>query len=329
MSTIQYRGYQGEVAFEDGRLVLRILHIDDFITVEVDRASDVEGVFAELVDDYLASCAELGKTPDRPYKGLFNVRVTPELHRQTAFAAANERLTLNGFVINALQEKLANAGSPPAANQVSMRGSNQSGKGFLRLSLVTCPVHILPAINTFNELDLDEGMSIELDHFIPKNEVDSLYRSSPYYITPQNVGHDAYAVIRETIKATDKLAWVTLRGSRFERSCLLEARGPGMLLTALRRSESVRNVDNVFEAIPMVKVTQDLIDLATHIVNQKTGSFDPKAIKQETVARREENEASAVDQKPRISGNVIDLMEALRRSQKETLVGKKGARRKA
>jgi non-homologous end joining protein Ku/predicted HicB family RNase H-like nuclease len=328
MSTVQYRGYQGDVVFEGDRLLLRILHIDDFITAEVDRASEVESAFAELVDDYLASCAELGKSPDRPFKGLFNVRVSPDLHRQAAFAAANERLTLNGFVTSALHEKLA---KDLSHEEVQVREPERVGEGFLRLSLVTCPVQILPAIGGPGELELDHGMLIEIDHFIPKHAVDSLYRSTAYYVTPLGkVGHDAYAVIRETIKATDKTAWVTLRAPGFERSCFLEARGNGMLLTALRPSSSIRNADNIFGSIQKVKVGQDMIDLATHIVDQKTGTFDPQAIKQEAIARREENEAIPPgDKKSRKSGNVINLMEALKRSQKAALDDKKGARRKA
>src|SRR5882672_8134143 len=111
MSTIRYRDYQGAVEFDRGKLLIRILHIDDLITTEVDSASDVEAAFAELVEDYLATCTELGKDPERPFKGLFNVRVPPELHKQAAFAAACEDVTLNAYVIAALEEKLA----PPAS----------------------------------------------------------------------------------------------------------------------------------------------------------------------------------------------------------------------
>jgi predicted HicB family RNase H-like nuclease len=106
MNVLQYQDYQGEVTFDTDRLVIRILHIDDFITTEVDSASQAQAAFEELVDDYIASCAELGKQPCKPFKGSFNVRMTPKLHKQAAFAAAAEGATLNSFVVLAIEQKL-------------------------------------------------------------------------------------------------------------------------------------------------------------------------------------------------------------------------------
>jgi predicted HicB family RNase H-like nuclease len=103
MSVIRYRDYQGSVDFEDGRLIIRILHLDDFITTEIDSASQAEAAFAGLVDDYLATCAELDKEPCRPFKGSFNVRVSPELHRRVAMAAAEVNETMNAWIAKALE----------------------------------------------------------------------------------------------------------------------------------------------------------------------------------------------------------------------------------
>jgi predicted HicB family RNase H-like nuclease len=103
MNALHYKGFQGAVEFEDGRLVIQILHIDDLITVEFDSAAEAQSEFERLVDDYLATCQELGKEPCKPFKGSFNVRVSPELHRQTAMAAADEGMSLNAWVSDALQ----------------------------------------------------------------------------------------------------------------------------------------------------------------------------------------------------------------------------------
>jgi predicted HicB family RNase H-like nuclease len=106
MSALRYKDFQGSVEYEDGRLIIRILHIDDFITTEIDSASGAQAAFAELVEDYLATCAELGKEPCKPFKGSFNVRVTPELHRQAAMAAAELRESMNAWISKAMEARI-------------------------------------------------------------------------------------------------------------------------------------------------------------------------------------------------------------------------------
>jgi predicted HicB family RNase H-like nuclease len=103
MSALNYKEFQGSVDFEEGRLIIRILHIDDVVTTEIDSAAQAQGAFEELVDDYVQTCAELSKEPCKPFKGTFNVRVTPELHRQIAMAAADDARTMNGWIASALE----------------------------------------------------------------------------------------------------------------------------------------------------------------------------------------------------------------------------------
>ena len=106
MSTIHYKDFQGSVELEDDRLIIRILHIEDLITTEIDSAAQVQTAFAELVDDYLATCAEVGKEPCRPLKGSFNIRITPELHRQVAMAAVDCGESMNSWIASALEERI-------------------------------------------------------------------------------------------------------------------------------------------------------------------------------------------------------------------------------
>jgi predicted HicB family RNase H-like nuclease len=106
MSTLHYKEFQGSVEFEDSVLVIRILHIDDLVTTEVDSASRAQVAFEELIDDYLVTCAELGKEPCRPFRGSFNVRVTPELHRQVSMAAAEAGESMNSWVSQALEARI-------------------------------------------------------------------------------------------------------------------------------------------------------------------------------------------------------------------------------
>jgi predicted HicB family RNase H-like nuclease len=103
MSALQYKEFQGSVDFEDDRLIIRILHIDDLVTTEIDSAAQAQSAFEELVDDYVQTCKELSKEPCKPFKGTFNVRVTPDLHRQVAMAAADNSQTMNGWIADALE----------------------------------------------------------------------------------------------------------------------------------------------------------------------------------------------------------------------------------
>jgi len=106
MSTITYKGFQASVQYEDGNLFIKILHINDLLIATCRDASDVDRTFKELVDDYLAECAEIGKEPEKPFSGTFNVRVDKDVHRRVAMAASDAQISLNAWVSTALAEKL-------------------------------------------------------------------------------------------------------------------------------------------------------------------------------------------------------------------------------
>lgn len=106
MKTVSYKGYQASVEFEDDTLFVKVLHIADLLVAECDRASEVEATAKTLIDDYLETCAELGRNPEPPFKGSFNVRMSPEQHRKVAMAAAEDGVSLNGWVCSAVTEKL-------------------------------------------------------------------------------------------------------------------------------------------------------------------------------------------------------------------------------
>src|SRR5450631_4067568 len=202
-------------------------------------------------------------------------------------------------------------------------------KGFLRLSLVTCPVALFPATSdsekvSFNQInrktghrikyakvDADTGEevatedimkgykvdtdtyievskeelddiglesthTIEIDEFVPKTDIDSRYLIRPYYLVPDGkVGHDAFAVIRETIRSMDKVAIGRVVLTNREHIIALEPMDKGLMGTLLRYPYEVRSADEYFNDIQDVKVTKDMLDLAKHIVNQKAGHFEP------------------------------------------------------
>jgi DNA end-binding protein Ku len=250
-------------------------------------------------------------------------------------------------------------------------------KGFLRLSLVTCPVALFPATSdaekiSFNQInrktghrikyskvDADTGdevssddiikgykvdtdnylevskdelenialestRTIEIDEFVPRKEIDDLYLVRPYYIVPDGkVGHDAYAVIRETIRSLDKVALARVVLTSREHVIALEARDKGLMGMLLRYPYEVRDASDYFDDIQDVKITKDMLDLARHIVEQKSGHFDPSKFEDhyETALQDllQKKQAGQPIEKlaSRTSGNVIDIMDALRASLKQ------------
>ena len=110
-NTIEYKGYVGSVEFSeaDGVFFGKVQGIRSLISYEGSSAQELISDFHGAVDDYLAACREEGTAPEVAYKGSFNVRIGAELHRQAAIYALAHSLTLNGFVEQAVAEKLATA----------------------------------------------------------------------------------------------------------------------------------------------------------------------------------------------------------------------------
>lgn len=100
MGIFEYNGYVGivEIDTEEGLLHGRIHGINDLVTFEAESVSEIKKEFQNAVDDYLEFCKMVGKEPDKTYKGQFNVRISPELHKKIVLQAAKEGVTLNKFV---------------------------------------------------------------------------------------------------------------------------------------------------------------------------------------------------------------------------------------
>jgi predicted HicB family RNase H-like nuclease len=105
-SILEYKGYHTNVKFDSESMTVRgkIEGITDYVDFETDNLSKVEEEFHIAVDDYLEFCQEMGKSPDKEYKGTFNVRVSPELHKELATIAFKEGDTLNATVEKAIKE---------------------------------------------------------------------------------------------------------------------------------------------------------------------------------------------------------------------------------
>jgi predicted HicB family RNase H-like nuclease len=109
--TLQHSGYYGSVLYsaEDQMLHGRLLGIRDMVSYGGKNVKELQKNFRDAVDEYLAFCKEEGKQPDVPYKGSFNVRVTPELHCRVAILAERRKKKLNTLVNEALEAYLERA----------------------------------------------------------------------------------------------------------------------------------------------------------------------------------------------------------------------------
>lgn len=106
---MKYKDFLGSVHFSaaDDRFVGRIEEIDDVVTFEGDSVAELKAAFHEAVEDYIELCAAAGKPARRSFKGSFNVRITPELHRNVYRCAVEDGISLNQFVQQALEHEVA------------------------------------------------------------------------------------------------------------------------------------------------------------------------------------------------------------------------------
>lgn len=108
-NTMEYKGYVGSVEFseEDGVFFGKVMGIRALISYEGTAAQELVEDFHSAVDDYLALCDAEGKKPEKAYKGSFNVRISPELHKWAAISAAAQQISLNSLVERSLESYVA------------------------------------------------------------------------------------------------------------------------------------------------------------------------------------------------------------------------------
>ena len=107
---IEYKGYIGFVTFDDEAKIFHgeVINTKDVITFQGTSVSQIEKAFHDSVNDYLQWCKEEGVEPEKPYSGKFNLRITPELHREAAVHAHKLNMSLNKFVEKAIVDEISN-----------------------------------------------------------------------------------------------------------------------------------------------------------------------------------------------------------------------------
>jgi DNA end-binding protein Ku len=177
------------------------------------------------------------------------------------------------------------------------------------------------AVAELENVALESTRTIEIDEFVDRSEIDPRYLIRPYYLVPDGkVGHDAFAVIRETIREMNKVAIGRVVLTNREHIIALDPLDKGLMGTLLRYPYEVRSADEYFDDIQDVKVTKDMLDLARHIVNQKAGHFNPHKFEDQyeialidLINQKRAGKPITAKERPR-GENVVDLMDALRKS---------------
>jgi DNA end-binding protein Ku len=246
-------------------------------------------------------------------------------------------------------------------------------QGYLRLSLVSCPVALYTATSRSGEVhfnmlskqthnrikmiptdpetgpvdraDIVKGYEIEKGHyvvitdeeikavrlettrtldierFVDDDEIDRLYWNDPYFLAPDgDMAVEAFAVIRDAMKKAGKVALGRLVMHQRERLMALEPRDKGILAYTIRNKREVRQADEIFSHIKAAKPPEQMIDIATKIIDQLEGPFDPSQFTDRyedalraLIQEKEKGHTISAPEEPK-EAQVIDLMEALKRS---------------
>ena len=252
-----------------------------------------------------------------------------------------------------------------------------SWKGHLRLSLVSCPVRLYPAVSgssrvsfhllhkdthkrinmrpyepelgeversdlvkgyeyekghyvvmdpeDFDRAQIETSKTIVVEQFVDADSVDSLYLETPYYLAPDgDFAEETFGVIREAMRQENKVALSRVVLSSREHLIAMGVRDKGFQVTTLRTVEEVRRPDEIFEDIEDAKPDKEMLQLATQLIRQKAGKFDPETFRDRyqdalmEVIRAKIKGETPVIAKAQETGRVINLMDALKRSLAES-----------
>jgi DNA end-binding protein Ku len=189
---------------------------------------------------------------------------------------------------------------------------------------------------------LESKRTFELVQFVGACEIPPLYFDRPYYLVPADeLAEDAYRVVRDALRDSGKvgIGQITLRGKEY--IAAVKDCGDGLLLETLHYPDEIREADPLFSGIGDEEVQEDLLDVATALIDKKTAAFDAAAFKdnytialRELIERKRKNKstkkltAEDEEEPPSTQDNVIDLMAALKKSLEKAPAGKQAGKKK-
>jgi DNA end-binding protein Ku len=179
-----------------------------------------------------------------------------------------------------------------------------------------------------DELDaikLESRRTIDLVQFVDQCEIDPRYFEKPYYVVPTNddVALEGFAVIRDALRKSKKVGLGQMATRGKDQICAVRPCGPGILLETLRYEKEVKSSDEIFSSIGKVRVDKEMLDLANELIDRKTAKFNPEKFKSHYLGalkdlidekKKKGKVTSATDEDLETESNVIDLMDALRKS---------------
>jgi len=190
--------------------------------------------------------------------------------------------------------------------------------------------YILLTDEEIRSVKLESTRTIDIERFVPKDDIDRLYWDNPYFLAPDGkMAQEAFGVIRTAMERSGQIALGRIVIATRERILALEPRGKGILAYTIRTDDEVRNPDEIFSGISDAKPDPGMISIAQKIIEQQQGPFDPsrfvdryEAGLKALIADKQKGHAPVAAAEPEDT-NVVDLMSALRAS----LAGKGGAAR--
>jgi DNA end-binding protein Ku len=180
------------------------------------------------------------------------------------------------------------------------------------------------------QIAIESTRTVDIERFVPKASIDDRYRDTPYYLAPEDqVGQEAFAVIRDAMKKKKMVGIGRVVMARRERVMMLEPFGKGIMGTLLLYPYEIRGEDAVFEDIPDLDLPAQMVGLAEEIIDRMTGAFEPDKFEDRyeqamiELIRSKQAGLPAPKEKPSARpANVVNLMDALKRSIQDTGAGK-------
>jgi DNA end-binding protein Ku len=178
---------------------------------------------------------------------------------------------------------------------------------------------------TDDEIDsvrLESTRTIDIDRFVDAKEIDRLYWNDPYFLVPDGkMAVEAYTVIREAMRKSGRIALGRVVMHTRERLLAIEPRDNGLIAYSLRTHDEVRSPEEAFEDIPNQKADPKMVEIAAKIIEQQEGPFEPQKFNDRyedalraLIKQKEKGAGRKVTVEEPQGGEVIDLMEALRKS---------------
>ena len=182
--------------------------------------------------------------------------------------------------------------------------------------------YLLMSDEDFEAARVESSSNLTVEKFVTADTIDPLYYDTSYYVAPDgDAGRDVFAVLREAIKGSGRVALSRVTISGRERAIAFMPMEDGMVAHTLNEERDINDAKPLFEGLDKIKVDPEMVKLATQLIDRQTGEYDPKDVEDRYEARlREVIEAKlkgegiepVAEEAPQ--SNVIDLMSALRKS---------------